>query len=98
MLSGWVVWEARVATTEERNEVIDLTRPDSGGDDITVVPGSDGSGGRGRGPWIWVSAAAAVVIAIVVVLVATLGSSHSNATVKTEGAAAPVATVPSPQQ
>jgi hypothetical protein len=100
MLSGWVVWEARVATTEERNEVIDLTRADTGGDDITVVPGSDraGGGGRGRGPWIWVGAGAAVVVAVVVVLVAALGSSHSNATVKTEGAPAPAVTAPPAHQ
>jgi hypothetical protein len=83
-----------VATTDERDEVIDLTRADAGGDDVAVVPGGNDSGGQGRGRWIWLGAGAALAIAIVVVLVATLGSGNSSSSVQTAGSpnAAPVVT------
>ncbi len=83
-----------MATTDERDDVIDLTRADAGGDDISVVPGDAGSGGRGRGRWIWLGAGGALVAAAVVVLVATLGSGSSSSAVQTVGSpnVAPVVT------
>jgi len=88
------LWEARVATTHDRDDVIDLSRTETGGDDISVVPGGNGSGSRGRGTWIWIAVAVVVVAAVIVGLVAALSSgSDAKGTVKTT-AQAPVATQP----
>jgi hypothetical protein len=88
------LWEARVATTHDRDEVIDLSRAEAGGDDIAVIPGGNGSGGRSRGTWIWVAVAVVVVAALIGGLVAALSSgSDSKGTVQTS-AQAPVVTQP----
>jgi len=83
-----------VATTHDRDEVIDLSRTDPGGDDIAVIPGGNGSDNRGRGTWIWIAVAVVVVAALIGGLVAALSSgSDSKGTVQTT-AQAPVVTQP----